>query len=79
MVLRKENYRDMDKFNETRYEQRKRYYQKSQKYEPKIWSDAEIEEILNPEIPDSELSKILCRSVGAIQGKRCNIKKALRL
>ena len=69
----------MDKFNETRYEQRKRYYQKSQKYQARLWNNAEIETILNSEIPDSELSKILCRSVGSIQGKRCNLKKELRL
>ena len=60
-----------------RQEGKKRYYQKSQnvsnKGEP--WNVKDIRMVLEHNIPDSELSKVLGRSVQAIQHVRLKYKK----
>ena len=58
----------------------KRYYQKTQgaRNEYKIYSVADEELIFNHDIPDSKLSALIGRSVGAIQGKRFIILRKMR-
>ncbi len=65
------------KHPETRYAGKRRYYSKTA-FAPngkKRLSLEEINLILAHEIPDMELSKILGRSVGAIQKARCIYRK----
>ena len=54
MAIRKKRYADMEKFNKTRRNQRKRYYKKTQMYEPRPWSQDEERLVLEHKIPDSE-------------------------
>lgn len=75
MVLRKKDYKNMDKFLETRNAQRKRYYQKTQGFKRKKWESKEIETILISDMTDPELSALLSRSVQSIQAMRCKMKK----
>ncbi len=71
-MLRKSNYRDMEKYKKTKREQQKRYYHKTQDApnKRKRWADEETELIIKHEISDTELSKLLKRSVKAIQLRR---------
>ena len=71
-MLRKNEYKDMQKFKKTKREQQKRYYQKTQNAQNnnKPWSDTEIEMIMAKEVSDRELSKLLGRSMRAILAKR---------
>lgn len=58
---------------EMRNEERRKYYDKTS-YAPKHgerWSDDEIKMVLRHEVSDTELSKMLGRSVRAIQIMRC--------
>lgn len=58
----------------------KKYYGRtSNLYEPRPWSDDEIDMMINKTKTDSELSVILQRSVTAIQRKRWAIKKELEI
>lgn len=61
------------------YNQKNRYYRKHQKLNAskKIYTDDEIKLIMTHDICDVELSKILNRSVMAIQVKRSKINKGL--
>lgn len=77
MAIRKERYADMEKFNKTRKNQRKRYYQKTQMYKGRPWSQDEERLVLEHKIPDSELSRKIKRSVGAIQTRRRVLKKLM--
>lgn len=65
-----------EKHPELRYEGKKRYYQKTiNSVNSRCrYTVEEIEMILKHEIPDSELSKELGRSVGSIQGARNRYK-----
>ena len=76
-MLRKENYRDMEKYLKTRNAQRLRYYRKTQggKNTGKLWTRDEIDMIMEKKHSDTELSKLLARSVGTIQAMRSRIKK----
>ena len=77
-MLRKDKYKDLDKWKKTASAQRKRYYDKTtnQRNSRKKWTQYEIETILDHEKTDSELSKNLGRSVRSIQVKRSRLKKA---
>lgn len=75
MPLRRDAYKDFDKFKETRRKQKLRYYRKSQGYEPSNWTLEHDEMVLDHAISDTELSKIIHHSVGAIQQRRCALKK----
>ena len=74
-MLRKSNYRDMEKYKKTKREQQKRYYHKTQDApnSKNYWTDEETEMIMNKTVSDTELSHILGRSVKAIQRKRHRI------
>lgn len=76
-MLRKELYKDLDKFKKTARAQRKRYYDKTKnagnRWQP--WTVAEIDAIMAHEKSDAELSKELGRGIRAIQVKRSKIKK----
>lgn len=76
MPLRKEKYRNMEKFTKTRNSQRQRYYEKTAKYPPNFWTQDQDEKVLKHDIPDSELSAIIHHSVKAIQIRRSRLKKA---
>lgn len=67
----------MNKFKKTRNIQKERYRYKNGcgKYESRLWTESEDELILDHSIPDSELSKIIFRSVGAIQSRRSKLKR----
>ena len=71
-MLRKSNYRDMEKYKKTKREQQKRYYHKTQDAlnKRKHWDDEETDLVIKHEISDTELSKLLKRSVKAIQLRR---------
>lgn len=80
MPIRRDNYADMEKFKKTRYEQRKRYYHKSEGiYEKRPWIKEEEKQVLAHSITDTELSKKIRRSVKAIQVRRSKLKKEMNL
>ena len=68
----------MEKYRQACNRQRKRYYQKTQNAKNKgfRYTLKEIEMILDKNYSDAKLSKLLGRSVQAIQGKRCKLNKA---
>ena len=78
MPLRKESYRDMEKFTKTRNSQRNKYYRKTAIYPPNSWTSEQDEKVLKHDIPDSELSAIIHHSVKAIQIRRSRLKNELR-
>lgn len=78
MPNRKYGYIDMTLYKQTRNAQRKRYYKKTARYERKFWTDEEDALVLKHDIPDMELSKKICRSVQAIQGRRHKLKKNMK-
>ena len=69
MPNRKNKYKDTNKFRETQYHQRLRYYRQFQNVpnKGKLWTEEEISIVLAHEIPDREISKLIGRSVQAIQ------------
>lgn len=80
MPLRRERYKDKEKFLRTRAIQRKRYYDKTAHlYDgPKRkWTKEEMLLLFNNPITDTELSAIIERSVKSIQVKRSKIKVQL--
>lgn len=74
-MLRKKDYRDLQKWKNTARLQRKRYYAKTALYAPRPWTAKEEQLVLEHTIPDSELSPLIQRSVSAIQNKRHKLKK----
>ena len=76
MPNRKKRYKDMERFRETRYSQRKRYYAKTAGYTPHPWTLEEDKLVLEHSVTDTALSQIIGRSVSAIQHRRCRLKKA---
>ena len=64
------------KHPDIRYEGKKRYYQKTQEARNgrKTYMKTEVCIILDHKVPDTELSYMLGRSVGAIQKKRYRSK-----
>ena len=76
MPNRKNLYNDMERFRETRNVQRKRYYSKTAGYPPRPWTLEEDKVVLEHSITDTALSQIISRSVGAIQKRRCRLKKS---
>ena len=74
-MMRKEQYRDMEKYKKTRRRQQRRYYKKTQIYDANNWTDMADELILKHEKTDTELSKIIGHSVNAIQIRRSRRKK----
>lgn len=74
---RKNEYKDLEKWRKSCENQRKRYYAKTTDAENKNkpYSDREIELILQHDITDTQLSKMIGRSVKAIQVKRAKLNK----
>lgn len=70
MSCRRKEYRNLDKYRETRKKQKQRYRDRtgSGLYVPKKWEDWE-------DVLDNELSVMLKRSVSAIQVHRCKLVK----
>ena len=73
---RKKSYKDMKRFRNTCRKQKRRYYGKTAfLYEKRAWTKAEDNMVLEHKIPDVVLSAKTHRSVGAIQKRRCKLKK----
>jgi hypothetical protein len=74
---RKSEYKDINKWRKTCYRQRLKYYRKTANAENrgKRWTDEEIEMIMLHKMTDTAISKIIGRSVEAIQIKRCMVNK----
>jgi hypothetical protein len=78
MPLRANQYKDKEKLRITRNAQRKRYYNKTTNiYKRRKWTTEDIQLILNSNLTDMELSKLIERSVPSIQVKRNKIRKEL--
>lgn len=77
MPLRKNQYRNMEKFQITRKAQRNRYYEKTAKYNPSPWTSEQDKAVLEHNITDTELSNLIGHSVKAIQIRRSRLKKKL--
>lgn len=69
---RKEKYKDLNKWRKTIIAQRRRYYGKTQgaRNSWKPWTKEEIRLVMEHKMTDSELAKLIGRSIGAIQQKR---------
>lgn len=76
-MLRKKDYRDLQKWKNTARLQRKRYYAKTALYAPRPWTSKEEQLVLEHTIPDSELSPLIQRSVAAIQKNDTNLKSLI--
>lgn len=77
MSFRKELYKDMEKWRATNNKYMKKYYGRTANASNggNPWTEEEIEIVLKHEKTDTELSKILKRSVRAIQICRSRNKK----
>ncbi len=75
----KSKYKDIEKYKRYKRNSQARNREKGRigTY-PHEWTEDEISLILNSELTDRELSKIIKHSVQAIQGKRHKIKKSLK-
>ena len=76
-VNRKKAYKDIEKWRKTAHKQRLKYYRKTSfaKKHRKQWTPEEIEIVMRHETTDHNISKIIGRSVEAIQLRRCQEKK----
>lgn len=76
---RRDSYADLDKWRTTCAQQKRRYYGSTAfaKNHHQPWTTAEIEAIMAREVTDRELSRLLGRSVGAIQTMRNKLKKGI--
>lgn len=74
MPNRRKAYVDMEKYRKTRNAQRKRYYEKTRKYDRRSWTEAEDILVLRHCMTDTELSNMIKRSVCAIQNRRAKLK-----
>lgn len=77
MSCRKEWYKDLSKYRNTRKQQKRRYRMRTGSclYQPKAWTESEDKLVMKHDISDVELSALLERSVQAIQIRRCRLKK----
>ena len=76
MSFASNKYKEWDKYRKVHNEQKTRYRNKTGafKYVRKRWTAEELELIKKHEIPDRELSELICRSVSAIQTQRSKLK-----
>ena len=75
-MLRKSEYRDMERFKRTKREQQKRYYRKTQNApnRNKRWTEEETAMIMNVrDMTDTELSRILGRSLTDLHTNRWQV------
>lgn len=70
MCNRKKNYRDLGRYQKTRANQKRRYYQKTAGYPRRNWTSEEDTIVLAHEQTDTKLSHQLRRSVASIQKRR---------
>lgn len=74
--LKTTTYADPDNFRKHRNSDKKKYYGKTAGiYDSRPWTTEEEERVLKHDIPDSELSKQIERSVLAIQIRRSRLRK----
>lgn len=78
MAYRKSGYRDLDKLRITRTNYNRRYYQRTSVYQPRKWSDEEIEMLFDDDISDRELSEKIGRSMKSIVLKRSRVRKNIK-
>ena len=73
---RKSEYKDLEKHRKTCHAQKRRYYGKTAfaKNGGSFYSEEELELIQRHDITDTELAKMLNRSVNAIQIKRSRLR-----
>ena len=76
--FRKSGYKDLNKWRKTVTEYNRRYYSKTALYEPRKWTDEEVEMIMGREKSDRQLSEILQRSMKSIVKKRYMVKNKKR-
>lgn len=76
-MYRKKSYKDLEKFAETKRNYQRRYSERtgSHLYKPRVWTQEENEMVLAQNMTDRELSKILERSLHAIQTHRWLLRK----
>lgn len=74
---RKKEYKDIEKWRKTCNRQKLKYYAKTRnainRCQP--WTAEEVDIVMRHEITDHMISKLIGRSVQAIQGKRAKEKK----
>jgi len=76
-MIRKEHYKDLSKWRETKRRQKTRYYKKTQggKNSRARWTIEEINMVMEHKITDTELAGLIGRSVASIQVMRCKMKE----
>lgn len=73
---RKNKYKDLDRFKETKRRQQERYNYKNGAYKWRTrWNEEDEQRVLAHDIPDSELSKEIKHSIASIQTRRSELKK----
>lgn len=77
MCNRKAQYRDVVRWQRTRAEQRRRYYQKTAGYPPRQWTAEEDALVLSHQQTDTKLSQQIRRSVASIQKRRWFLNQQL--
>lgn len=75
MSYRKKDYKDLEKWQDTKRKGKRRYYKSTQGYARRGWTEEENRIILEHKRADRELSEQLGRSVQAIQTRRCRLKQ----
>ena len=75
-MLRKDKYKDINKYKKTKNKQQKRYYDKTvnAKRSRMKWTVEEEKLVLEHKIPDRELSQKIQRSQKAISVRRAKLK-----
>lgn len=76
-MKRRKEYKDQDRFRRYRNAYKQRYADKRNfsDRKGKRWTQQEIEIVLAHEMTDTEIAKMLKRSILSIQTKRCKVKK----
>lgn len=75
-MLRKEQYRDLNKYYNTKRRQQRRYYRQTV-CGPKKWTEDEDALVLLHVMTDRELSAKIGHSMAAIQKRRTRLKNAI--
>lgn len=73
----KKNYREKNekKFKDNRSKYNKKYYARTRKYNYSKWTEEMDKIVLEHKITDTEISKLISKSVMAIQVRRWRLKK----
>lgn len=75
---KKHSYADLEKWRAACRRANKKYYRKTALYRPSRYTAKQCEMILEHNITDAELSKIIHHSVAAIQIKRSRLLKLMK-